>query len=145
MFFLEEMYGEQHSKHQILQKPFRNVWPRASANKVPFQNSHCGANTNHHRGMSLRNVEEKVLTLARSILGMRFSSDQTFSEAGMDSLTTLEFSHAIATTFDITISPITIFDYPSSSTLANYIFGKKLLNSRQEIPNLRLPLGEGLG
>jgi acyl carrier protein len=48
--------------------------------------------------------------------------DMTFSELGFDSLTAVELRNHIATTFGLRLSPTTIFDYPTVSSLIDYVF-----------------------
>ncbi|MFD0185781.1 phosphopantetheine-binding protein, partial [Streptomyces sp. NPDC127133] len=59
--------------------------------------------------------------------------DMTFSELGFDSLTAVELRNHITETFGLRLSPTVIFDYPTVSSLIDYVLA--LVRDLQESQN----------
>ena len=74
-----------------------------------------------HNKLPLPSSKSCVADSARAVLGSHVDPRIPLSQAGFDSLASVEFSQAVAAAFSITLPATLVYDYPTLDAVANYI------------------------
>jgi len=75
-------------------------------------------------GQRVSFVAGEVLTILRALVGTEVGPDEPLMDAGLDSLSAVEFKNAVEGRMGVELSATVVFDYPSVSSLASYITQK---------------------
>ena len=69
-------------------------------------------------------IKQQIQEILITILGETVDEEEALMEAGLDSLSSVEFRNALQKTFDLTLSSTLMFDYPNVKALTEFIAAK---------------------
>jgi polyketide synthase 12 len=80
-----------------------------------------GLSTEQQQAVLRDLVRSHIATVLGAPTAEDINPDHNFQDLGLDSLTALELRNRLKTATGLTLSPTLIFDYPTPTTLANYL------------------------
>jgi polyketide synthase 12 len=80
-----------------------------------------GLSTEQQQAVLRDLVRSHIATVLGAPTAEGINPDHNFQDLGLDSLTALELRNRLKTATGLTLSPTLIFDYPTPTTLANYL------------------------
>ncbi|KAJ1610357.1 polyketide synthase, partial [Cryptosporidium canis] len=91
-------------------------------------------------------ISNKITSICSDILGFEIDGgfEESLMEFGIDSIMAIEIRNSICDCFEVTLPHTILFDYPTISSLANYINQKSISQSRPDIGPDKVDINENI-